>query len=234
MEKLTCPICLSPYNLTTQKPLLFQNCGHTYCSLCITKIIKNTKDNKIECPKNKNCIKISKNSIFPENIALLLVIEKSGNFKIENEMKKNFLEISKIQNRKRTSNFFFNFCLKHKKSCELICESCKILICTDCVLFDIHKNCVYLKIEDFKKKIFFGISKNLENEIFFNEKIEGVILKDFEIKKILEKKKKFFLMEIEKIFFNLNSNLNIFEIEKKKNLEEIFFFEEKIEKIKKK
>ena len=50
-------------------------------------------------------------------------------------------------------NVHLNYCFKHEKEAELICLTDKTLICTECVLFDNHKNHDYVKNQEFAKTV---------------------------------------------------------------------------------
>ncbi len=71
-EILKCSVCLEAYNLSQNKPCLFNNCGHTNCLKCIQKF----QDNK--CPQCRQ--KYTKTN---PNFALIDVISK---FRKENKV----------------------------------------------------------------------------------------------------------------------------------------------------
>ena len=51
MNNLVCPKCKTNYDLSRKLPRLFPNCGHTFCSECLLKMLKRKK-NKFCCPRD--------------------------------------------------------------------------------------------------------------------------------------------------------------------------------------
>jgi hypothetical protein len=37
-HKLTCGVCLEPYDAATRRPLILGGCGHTYCEACVSRL----------------------------------------------------------------------------------------------------------------------------------------------------------------------------------------------------
>ena len=76
------------------------------------------------------------------------------------------IEVKKPEKQKDQSDF----CKEHNRKCNLVCITDNRLICTDCVLFGIHKNHEYNRIEDFKKEIKSKLtSLDSKNEVLKNK-----------------------------------------------------------------
>lgn len=67
-----CPICYEGYNSTDRVPRMLP-CGHTFCSICITNLIKRTR----VCPLDRQQFKkgLRKAEKVPKNIALLQIYD---------------------------------------------------------------------------------------------------------------------------------------------------------------
>ena len=119
-------------------------------------------EDDIECSNFKKDIGIS---CFPLNFTLYRILKKHQ--KQENTLKKESPKKETVKEEKKGL-----VCNEHNKCIELVCLTDKKLICTDCVLFGVHKNHCYTKLEEFKKeareklKSFETKSKKLGNERF--------------------------------------------------------------------
>jgi len=49
--KMNCEVCLEEYNELDRKPIIINNCGHTYCQTCINGLEPNPY-----CPKCRKLI----------------------------------------------------------------------------------------------------------------------------------------------------------------------------------
>lgn len=49
MNNLTCPYCKISYDSSQRLPLLFTQCGHSFCKQCIQELIE---DENIICPED--------------------------------------------------------------------------------------------------------------------------------------------------------------------------------------
>jgi len=111
-----CPVCRHLFDLDTKLPRTMMGCGHTVCSSCITELLPSQKRNTFKCPVDSVPCVISRKLItsFPKNQLLIQVID----------------ELSKA-----------NFCNEHKKYCEWKCSTDDLILCTECLFIEKHKNC---------------------------------------------------------------------------------------------
>jgi len=128
MESLECPVCLEKYDLSLHLPRILPICGHTLCSQCIPKFLKNSKD--FICPIGKEVQPGNYKTLdsFPPNYVLRDSLEKS-----------------------------LQLCQHHQKELEFVCVQDKVKICNRCALFGEHKNHEIKPLSDLepqmKKKI---------------------------------------------------------------------------------
>ena len=168
MQDLNCTICKNDFDLQTRMPRLLPNCGHSFCSLCIQEMIKQ-EEHSFSCPEDGvECQNYNKDigiGCFPLNFTIYRILRKQQNQAktVKKEPRKE--EPVKEDTAERR-------CGEHDKEIELVCLTDKKLLCTDCVLFGVHKNHDYAKLEDFKKearerlKSFEAKSKELGDERF--------------------------------------------------------------------
>lgn len=150
MEDLNCPSCGEEYNTRAKLPRLFPNCGHTFCSACIQKMIDQTEE-YLSCPEdNVECQFFNKEvgiGCFPLNFALNRLL-------VQNNTKRGTMTLDRLERKLKEEQIHnLNYCNDHSKICELICLTDRKVICTDCVLFGIHKNHQYLRMDDFNKEV---------------------------------------------------------------------------------
>lgn len=150
MEDLHCPSCGEEFNTKTKLPRLFPNCGHTFCSTCIQEMIDDT-DDMLSCPEdNIECQFFNKAvgiGCFPLNYAL-------HRFLVQNSGKRATITLERLETKPIEEEFAnVNYCNDHSKVCELICLTDRKVICTDCVLFGLHKSHQYTRMDDFKKEV---------------------------------------------------------------------------------
>lgn len=75
MDSIICKICKSEYDESIKIPRILIKCGHTFCQLCILKLLNN--DNKLVCPQDE-IIYFDINlpeEIFPVNLNLINIIK---------------------------------------------------------------------------------------------------------------------------------------------------------------
>ena len=132
LEDLLCPLCSYKYNDQDRIPRMLPDCGHTFCSLCLQKLL-NTIDpeGSILCPEDKIPFIAHRKSIqyFPKNFALLKVIEKTPNFK----------EISELPTIRISNHMTELMCKEHYKRLDIVCLDDRQRICVNCALFSKHK-----------------------------------------------------------------------------------------------
>jgi hypothetical protein len=70
-----CQFCAKKYNVGERIPRILVNCGHTFCTNCLSKLYK---DNRVRCPLCKKLIKnLETVEKLPLNINILYeVVEK--------------------------------------------------------------------------------------------------------------------------------------------------------------
>lgn len=159
-EELICPTCLEVF----EKPMLLQ-CGHTVCSPCLIRIIKQ----KPECPICKYVINDEKKQ------SNLLISSLIGNLKIY--CKYGIIWNQKDQDWEKAEENDKNFCHEiikrtekenHEVSCKYSLKQCKYWIygCTDQIpliyLDDHEKQCPFIineNLEKYKKEV----SKKIES-----------------------------------------------------------------------
>lgn len=84
---------------------------------------------------------------FPLNFALHKLL-------IQNNSRRGVTTLDRIDAKPKEEKFSsINYCNDHSKVRELICLTDRKVICTDCVLFGVHKNHQYIRMDDFKKEV---------------------------------------------------------------------------------
>lgn len=191
---MNCNHCKNAYNLNTRLPIILPDCGHSLCSGCLNNL-QSTSKPIIKCPFD-NLI-YQKNTQFKNNLFFIQKLKENNFFK---EKKEN--------------------CKFHERIKELFCLDCNCDVCSDCILFDNHKDHKYEQIKKLKHR---NEKKNLEE-------IQGKLnnLKEnFERilptlnSKIDEYEKKQYILITEK-FDNLKTNLIKIEKSKLDYLKNVF------------
>ena len=84
---MECQICFEPYDVNNFIPKMLINCGHSFCKICLDRIIN--KRTVVTCPVCREQTRISKkdkeNSILPTNFSIVELIDK--NKKLEDSKK---------------------------------------------------------------------------------------------------------------------------------------------------
>ena len=107
---LVCSICSKEYNHITRIPRILPNCSHSFCSVCLQKLIV---ERDYACPiDKKNFDPIEDINDLPINVPLQELIERV------------------LKQR---------FCVKHKEEANLICLTDKMRICSSCEHSPAHK-----------------------------------------------------------------------------------------------
>ena len=50
---IECPICFEPYDANLHVPLMFPECGHSACAVCMRDLGKNGTEPTIQCPTDR-------------------------------------------------------------------------------------------------------------------------------------------------------------------------------------
>lgn len=150
MEDIHCASCREEFDTKTRLPRLFPNCGHTFCSICIQEMIDESEDT-LCCPEdNVECQFFNKTvgiGCFPLNFALHRLIN-------QNTSKRGITTLDRLDAKPKIEEFpNLNYCNDHSKVSELVCLTDRRVICTDCVLFGLHKSHQYTRMDDFKKEV---------------------------------------------------------------------------------
>lgn len=88
MQTFDCQVCFDSFNNETQQPLIFKNCGHSACRLCIQSLVENAirkKENFVECVscRKKQPFSGDFNQIFnffPKNYLFIEYLSSQNNF----------------------------------------------------------------------------------------------------------------------------------------------------------
>ena len=201
---MNCNHCKNSYNLNNRLPIILPDCGHSLCSDCLNNLKSTSKPN-IKCPYD--------NLLYPKST----------------EFKNNLYFIQKL----KENNFFKEkkeTCKFHDRFKELYCLDCQCEVCSDCILFDNHKDHKYeqikklkdinekknlkqieIKLKDLKKKfqnIFPSINLKIDEfekkqYILINEKFDNIKLKLIKIEKTK-------LDCLKKIFETYHNDLKIY------------------------
>ncbi|KAK3584087.1 hypothetical protein CHS0354_024196 [Potamilus streckersoni] len=112
-----CPVCCLVYDDPRSLP-----CGHSFCLKCISQVANNR--NQVSCPSCRKVVYLQYQGAYglPKNYGLIHIIE--GQIKM-----------------------WSKFCRDHKKSLDLFCEQCDVVICSKCLLSS-HSGHKIVDIED--------------------------------------------------------------------------------------
>ena len=196
-DETKCPLCNNQYDEETRIPRILLNCGHSICSLCISKF--NETQTPLKCPEDNTEYQNISLTSFPINKALMRLLHKISESKKNNEenslIKIPILKTPKtspdkglntarasrinLENLKLINNQKCEKCLEHpSRNLEMICleELCKI--CTNCAIFGKHKNHNVINIDEFVKDIEIKAEKLIE---LFENISDGEIKQEIDI-----------------------------------------------------
>ena len=196
-DETKCPLCNNQYDEETRIPRILLNCGHSICSLCISKF--NETQTPLKCPEDNTEYQNISLTSFPINKALMRLLHKISESKKNNEENSlikipiiktpktspdkglNTARASRInlENLKLINNQKCEKCLEHpSRNLEMICleELCKI--CTNCAIFGKHKNHNVINIDEFVKDIEIKAEKLIE---LFENISDGEIKQEIDI-----------------------------------------------------
>jgi E3 ubiquitin-protein ligase KEG len=73
---MECPICLNDWNSQTCVPLML-NCGHSFCSQCLTLMLTDPKAKEIKCPNCEYMMPLADKGLsgLIKNYALISLVE---------------------------------------------------------------------------------------------------------------------------------------------------------------
>ena len=236
-DETKCPLCNNQYDEETRIPRILLNCGHSICSLCISKF--NETQTPLKCPEDNTEYQNISLTSFPINKALMRLLHKISESKKNNEENSlikipiiktpktspdkgiNTARASRInlENLKLISNQKCEKCLEHpSRNLEMICleELCKI--CTNCAIFGKHKNHNVINIDEFVKDIEIKAEKLIE---LFENISDGEIKQEIDIINEKSKNNLSNLLEVINEKYNYMTNIikdftqNLFEKVKK-------------------
>lgn len=130
-KQCICPICFAPYDEEDRLPLLFKECGHTFCRECILNFTKDKRLTSINCFACRRASSLAEGDLelsqFPVNYAILGILTESA------------IPLSD------TPAEVVEVCPQHLLPANLVCfdshtTSQKGFLCTRCVIQN-HKGC---------------------------------------------------------------------------------------------
>jgi hypothetical protein len=133
-----CGVCKMVYNVGDRIPRILVNCGHTWCTSCLTKYYRKER---IRCP---SCLKLVKNL---ENVEQLPL-----NIDIFYEIVQTDLTIIEMLNLD-SQNSYLNLCNKHcEKQKHFFCSYHRQNFCRECIkIFHRDEKCCVVDLFDINK-----------------------------------------------------------------------------------
>jgi hypothetical protein len=134
----SCGVCKLVYNVGDRIPRILVNCGHTWCTNCLTKYFRK---GRIRCP---NCLKLVKNL---ENVEQLPL-----NIDIFHEIVHNDTKLlDMIEPEGKDS--YSNFCTHHlEKQKHFYCSFHKVNFCRECIkIYHRDDKCCVVDLYDISK-----------------------------------------------------------------------------------
>ena len=139
-KELTCPLCLDLFKQPKKLP-----CDHVYCKDCLKGLALRSLNQSISCPECRNVTDIPGNDInnFPTAFRINRLIEAFQGAREQTDY-----------HRQDTTDIPGRSCTVHTRQLlALYCETCKIMLCRDCVLMTKeHIHHEYDYVENIAKK----------------------------------------------------------------------------------
>jgi hypothetical protein len=133
-----CGVCKQKYNVGDRIPRILVNCGHTYCTSCLTKYFRK---NRIRCPFCTKLVKKLENvELLPLNINIFAEVVNANT---------NLLKMLDTD----SDNSYFNECTLHaEKQMHFYCPFHDNNFCRDCMKTN-HKDskCCVVELFDINK-----------------------------------------------------------------------------------
>ena len=138
-KEVTCPLCLDIFKKPKKLP-----CDHVYCMGCLESLaLRSLNPTQITCPECRTLVQVPNGSVsnFPTAFRLNRLVEAFQRIEIREET-----DSATVQETK---------CKEHPtQALALYCETCKTLLCRDCVIITkYHANHQYTFINEAKGKL---------------------------------------------------------------------------------
>ena len=167
-SNLKCSLCLNHFDSVKFIPQIF-NCGHTFCRICIEKLIKSRIENELKilnCPICNKIVSEKLENNFPENKLIIDLIDLNGNNFLNMNLNEKNSDFSIINNA-------FSFCENYNKKLiekyEIIRNNFNFLVKNKTYFYtnlqNLYEKIIDLIIKDKEIKL-----KNLDN--FYTKKID--------------------------------------------------------------
>lgn len=120
-----CTVCFKRYDDDGHRPRVLTSCGHSFCSTCITEMIK---DNKLQCPNCRASCDLSTVDQLPVNFALLDIV--LGDFVSPEDSSSSVSDTQEKMSPKVNGGL----CEDHCQYKLFRCTTCDLFICHLCTI----------------------------------------------------------------------------------------------------
>lgn len=145
-----CGVCRQKYNVGDRIPRILVNCGHTYCTSCLSKYYRK---NRIRCPF---CRKLVKNLESVEQLPLNISMFSEA---VQDDA--DLLDILETE----SSNSYTSTCPVHsEKTQHFYCSLHKVNFCRECIKLG-HRddNCCVVDLNDINKLFQLNVQNSYKN-----------------------------------------------------------------------
>ena len=164
-----CGICKLKYNVGDRIPRILVNCGHTYCTSCLSYYY-HEETQRIRCPF---CKKLVKHLVSIENLTL--------NIPIFSEIVRNDEKLLHYIKTDNNDELMVDYCEKHSRRKHFYCSFHNINFCRECIR-QFHKDdrCCVVDLSDIQKIYSLNEQSIRRNEQIFQmrNKYKGKMHKD--------------------------------------------------------
>lgn len=155
-----CGVCKMVYNVGDRIPRILVNCGHTYCTSCLTLYYRKRR---IRCPFCKKLVK-SLESVeqLPLNINMFSEVVRNDNFLL------NLIDPD-------SNNSYSSLCsLHHEKQKHFYCSYHNTNFCRECIkVFHRDDKCCVVDLLDISKLFQLSEKNNYKNMLIINTRNKG-------------------------------------------------------------
>ncbi len=149
-----CGVCNEIYNVGDKIPRILINCGHTYCTSCLTKYYRK---NRIRCPF---CKKLVKHLESVEQLPL--------NISIFSEVIKNDEELLEILDTDSKNSFILNCPIHNEKIQHFYCSHHRVNFCRECIRISHREDeCCVVDLDDINKLFDLNEQNSYKNYLIF-------------------------------------------------------------------